>query len=149
MCLNKRIQKCEMKRVRKEEREEKGFGLFADENIKKGGYVMEYTGEILQNDPGNEYTMAYKRFNLWVDLSKSNKLAKFINHSCNPNCVNRMWAVKGMPCLCFFAERNIRKGEVITFSYGWTLPAADLSQGLGTMCLCRDDSCIGTIEMVE
>ncbi len=99
MCLNKRIQKCEVKRVRKEERGEKGFGLFADENIKKGEYVMEYTGEIVQNDPGNEYTMAYKRFNLWVDPSKSNKLAKFINQSCNPNCVNKMWAVKGMPRL--------------------------------------------------
>jgi SET domain-containing protein len=48
MCLNKRIQKCEVKRVRKEERGEKGFGLFADENIKKGEYVMEYTGKIVQ-----------------------------------------------------------------------------------------------------
>jgi hypothetical protein len=44
MCMNKRIQRCEVKRLRKK-RGEKGFGLFADENIKKGEYVMEFTGK--------------------------------------------------------------------------------------------------------
>jgi hypothetical protein len=145
-CNNKKIQRCEVKMVSKKKLGEKGFGLFADEDISKGEYVIEYIGKIVQKDPGNEYTMKYKEFNLWNDARKSKSLAKFINHSCNPNCVNEMWAVKGIPRLCFFAKRNIHQGEEITFSYGWTLPAVDLSQGLGTTCLCRDDSCLGTIE---
>ncbi len=59
--------------------------------------MIEYTGYIVLNDPNNKYTMMFKEFNLWVDASKSDTLTKFINLSCNPNCVNKMWAVKGMP----------------------------------------------------
>jgi SET domain-containing protein len=143
-CLNKRIQKCEVKKVRKE-RGEKGFGLFADEDIQKGEYMIKYTGKIVYEDPNNGYTMKYKDFDLWVNASKTNTLAKLMNHSCNPNCINKMWAIKGMPRLCFFANRNILKGQELTFSYGWTLTEADLKQK-GTVCLCGADSCNGTIE---
>jgi hypothetical protein len=94
-CLNKRIQKCEVKKVRKE-RGEKGFGLFADEDIQKGEDMIKYTGKNVYEDPDNEYSMKYKDFDLWVDASKMNTLAKLMNHSCNPNCINKMWAVKGM-----------------------------------------------------
>jgi histone-lysine N-methyltransferase NSD2 len=148
-CSNKCIQKGEVKNVRKGQRGEKGFGLFAGEDIQEGEYVIKYIGKITSNDPNNEYTMMYKEFNLWVNASKSDTLAKFINHSCNPHCVNKMRAVKGMPRLCFFANRDILKGEEITFSYSWTLLAVDSDQGLETVCLCRDDSCIRTIEKVD
>ena len=49
----------------------------------------------------------------------------------------------------FFADRDIHKGEELTFNYGWTLPAADLKWGLATKCKCGEISCIGTIEMEE
>jgi SET domain-containing protein len=122
---NKRIQKGKVNQVRKE-REEKGFGLFADEDIQKGENIIEYTGKNVYKDLDNKYTMMYKDFNLWVDASKMNTLAKLVNHSCGPNCVNEMWAVKGMPRLCFFSNRNILKGQELTFGYGWTLLEADL-----------------------
>ena len=143
-CSNKRIQRCKVKKVKKK-RVEKGFGLFADEDIQKGEYVIEYIGKIMNKDPENEYGMKYKDFCLWVDGSKKNALAKRINHSCDPNCANHMWAVKGMPRLCFFANRNIVKGQELTFSYGWTLPKKDLKRK-GTVCLCGAKSCSGTIE---
>ena len=143
-CSNKRIQRCKVKKVKKK-RVEKGFGLFADEDIQKGEYVIEYIGKIMNRDPENEYGMKYKDFCLWVDGSKKNALAKRINHSCDPNCANHMWAVKGMPRLCFFANRNIVKGQELTFSYGWTLPKKDLKRK-GTVCLCGAKSCSGTIE---
>jgi hypothetical protein len=143
-CSNKRIQRCKVKKVKKK-RVEKGFGLFADEDIQKGEYVIEYIGKIVNKDPENEYGMKYKDFHLWVDGSKKNALAKRINHSCDPNCANHMWAVKGMPRLCFFANRNIVKGQELTFSYGWTLPKKDLKRK-GTVCLCGAKSCSGTIE---
>ena len=143
-CSNKRIQRYKVKKVKKK-RVGKGFGLFADEDIPKGEYVIEYIGKIVNKDPKNEYGMKYKDFPLWVDGSKTNALAKRINHSCNPNCANHMWAIKGMPRLCFFANRNIFKGQELTFSYGWTLPKKDLKRK-GTVCLCGEKSCSGTIE---
>ncbi len=94
-----------MKKVRKE-RGEKGFSLFADEDIQKGEYVIEYTGKIVHEDPDNEYTMKYKGFDLWVNPTKTSGLAKFMNHSCNPNCVSQMWAIQGISWLCFFCEEE-------------------------------------------
>ncbi len=143
-CSNKRIEKCEVKKVRKE-RGEKGFSLFADEDIQKGEYVIKYTEKIVYKDPNNKYTMKYKGFDLWVDPTKTSGLAKFMNHSCGSNCVNQMWAVQGIAQLCFFAKRKILKGQELTFSYGWTLPKEDLKQK-GTVCLCGAKSCNGTIE---
>jgi hypothetical protein len=143
-CSIKRIQRCKVKKAKKK-RVEKGFGLFADEDIQKGEYVIEYIGKIVNKDPENEYRMKFKDFHLWVDGSKKHALAKRINHSCDPNCANHMWAIKEMPRLCFFANRNIVKGQELTFSYGWTLPKKDLKRK-GTVCLCGAKSCSGTIE---
>ncbi len=53
-----------------EEKSRKGFGLFADEDIQKGEYVIEYNGKIVNKDPKNEYGMKYKDFHLWVNGSK-------------------------------------------------------------------------------
>ncbi len=107
--------------------------------------MIKYIEKIMYKDPNNEYGMTYKDFDLWIDGSKTKVLAKCMNHSCNPNCVNDMWAVKGMPRLCFFANRKIIKGQELTFSYGWTLPEEDL-KWKGTVCLCGVKSCNGTIE---
>jgi SET domain-containing protein len=116
---------------------------------KKGECVIKYIGQIVGKDPSNAYTMKYQYFDIWVDASKKSYdtcLTKYINHSCNPNCKNVMWAMKEMPWLCFFATRDIKMGEEITFDYGWTLSEASLNRGLGTKCLCREKDCSGTIE---
>ncbi len=98
-CYSKRIQKWEVKKVRKK-RKEKGFGLIADEDIQKGEYVIESIWKIVYEDPDNEYGMKYKDFDLWFDASKTKALAKCMNHS------NDMWAINGMPRLCFFEQEN-------------------------------------------
>lgn len=148
-CSNKCIQNGIVKNVFKTKKGEKGFGLVAGEDIKNGEYVIEYIGRIVPEDPDNAYTMKYKYFDLWVDASEKSYdtcLAKYINHSCNPNCENLMWAVKGRPRLCFYATRDIKMGEEITSDYGWTLSEASLSRGFGTKCLCGEKDCRGTIE---
>ncbi len=45
-CSNKRIQRYKVKKVMKK-RVEFGFGLFADEDIQKGEYVIKYIGKIV------------------------------------------------------------------------------------------------------
>jgi SET domain-containing protein len=64
------------------------MGFVADEVIAMGEFVIKYTGNIDSDNPKNIYVMMYKGMKLWIDPSKLNTLAKYMNHSCNPNCKN-------------------------------------------------------------
>jgi SET domain-containing protein len=107
-----------MEKDGKEEKKGKGYGLIAMEDIEKDDFIIKYMGDIVYEDPMNEYRMRSKGMNLWINASRKETLSKYMNHSCIPNCVNEMWGVKGMPRLCFFANRNIKSGEELTFNYG-------------------------------
>ncbi len=97
-CVNKRIQKIEWKKVERRERKGKGYGLIALENIEKDDFIIKYISKIVYKDPKNEYGMKIMGMKLWIDPSKMETApAKYMNHSCIPNCVNKMWGVKGMP----------------------------------------------------
>ena len=86
---------------------------------------------------------------LWINPSKMETApAKYMNHACIPNCVNEMWGFKGMPRVCFFANRKIKSGEELTFNYGWELLVTgklDLKKR-GTECLCGAENCFGNFE---
>lgn len=94
-----------------------GRGLFAGETIPKGACVLEYTGRPVSE--AEQYSDHGKYF-FWVSKSKmidgnirSNR-ARFINHSCKPNCEadgpsGRIFII----ALC-----KINEGEELTFDYG-------------------------------
>ncbi len=66
----------------------KGEGLFADEDIKKCEYIIEYVGQIKYSHNGSIYNMEYSDIDLLIDgKGKKGNASKFINHSCNPNCI--------------------------------------------------------------
>ena len=48
---------------------------------------------------------------LTVDARKKGNLARFINHSCDPNCGVEKWMVEGQPRIGIFALRNLEVGE--------------------------------------
>lgn len=52
-----------------------------------------------------------------IDARYVGGIARFANHSCNPNCNVERWEVAGETCCGLFANRAIRPGEEITFSY--------------------------------
>jgi hypothetical protein len=104
-CLNKRIQKCKVKKVRKE-RGEKGFGLFADEDIQKGEYIIEYTRKIVYKDPDNKYTMKYKDFDLWVDASKKKYTCKVNESQLRPKLHKQNVGHQGNATIVFFCEQE-------------------------------------------
>jgi SET domain-containing protein len=124
------------------------MSLFADEDIMMGEFVIKYTGDITSKDPKNKYTMKYRGIKLWIDGSKSNTLGKYMNHGHNPNCENVIWAIKGMPRLCFFARKEIKKDDKLTFHYGWTLRVNNLEElkVLGTPCHRKGANCPHVIE---
>ena len=87
---------------RKPKREQgRGWGLIAVEKIGKGDLVQEYVGEVVDaetkedilkkwardhpNDP-NFYVMSLSK-GWFIDAREVANLSRFINHSCDPNCV--------------------------------------------------------------
>ena len=56
-----------------------------------------------------------------VDAALYGNVAHFINHSCEPNLsIYNVWIDcldPNLPRLCFFAARDIARGEEITFDY--------------------------------
>lgn len=55
-----------------------------------------------------------------VDATLSGGLARYINHSCNPNCVTEIVEVDREYRIIIFAKRRINRGEEV--SSPWTIP---------------------------
>lgn len=94
-----------------------GFGLFADEDIPKDVYIIEYCGPILTNAQANEKGGKYLfKINTrkTIDGSGRQNTARYINHSCKPNCD----AVIDGSRIFIESRRKIKKGEEITYHYG-------------------------------
>ena len=114
----------------------KGFGLFADENIEKGDFVCEYIGNIITKNEAEQkihfnlinqkpnYILQLKEeypniiISTYIDSEKYGNLARFINHSCEPNLDFEIIRINSfIPHCAFFANKKILAGEEITFSY--------------------------------
>ncbi|CAK7341531.1 unnamed protein product [Dovyalis caffra] len=145
----------------------KGWGLFADQMICQGQFICEYAGELLTTEEARRRQQSYDelasggqfssallvvrehlpsgkaclRINL--DATRTGNVARFINHSCDGgNLTTRLVRNSGslLPRLCFFASRNIKEGEELTFSYG---EMRVRSKGL--QCFCGSSCCFGTL----
>lgn len=101
----------------KARRSSAGLGLFAQEPIRKGTMVIEYTGELITNDEADRRGGKYL-FNVgskWtVDGKGRENTARYINHSCRPNCEARTKGTR----IFIYAIRNIRPGEELCYDYG-------------------------------
>ena len=85
------------------------------EDVRKGDYIIEYVGKIVDKRPKSIYGMRFTDMNVWIDGTKTESPAKFVNHSCEPNCTLEQWAVDGLPRMCFFAIEDIKSGDELTF----------------------------------
>ncbi len=94
-----------------------GCGLFATQNIAKDDYVVEYTGVRIPTSIADTLKTRYL-FDLedgWtIDGSVRSNKARWMNHSCDPNCVSDLCEGRVM----LFALRDIEIGEELTFDYG-------------------------------
>lgn len=93
------------------------MGLFARTPIKKGEFVLEYTGKIVPTEVADTLGTRYL-FDLedgrTIDGSPRSNEARWINHSCRPNC--EAFLEDGH--INIYAERSIAAGEELTFDYG-------------------------------
>jgi SET domain-containing protein len=95
----------------------RGYGLFARAPMKRGDFILEYTGIRIPTKQADELKTKYL-FEIdehWtVDGSPRTNTARYINHSCKPNCEADV--VDGK--VVIHAARVIFPGEELTMDYG-------------------------------
>ena len=99
------------------------WGVFATERIPKNKRVIHYAGEKISNRESLKRERRYiKQGHIWcfaltqrsvIDAAVGGNDARFINHSCTPNCYIDI--KKGI--IWIRAARTIRRGEELTYDY--------------------------------
>ena len=116
-----------------------GQGLFASQNIKKGTKIIEYTGEKITKPESNKRLARGNNYifelnDRWdIDGSPLDNIARYINHSCDPNCE----VEKTTRSIWIVALRNIKVGEELSYNYGF--------EAKKYRCTCGASNCCGYI----
>ncbi|XP_053546144.1 histone-lysine N-methyltransferase 2B isoform X2 [Bombina bombina] len=120
-----------------------GRGLFCKRNIDVGEMVIEYSGIVIRSVLTDKrekfydskgigcYMFRIDDFDV-VDATMHGNAARFINHSCEPNCYSRVIHVEGQKHIVIFALRSIYRGEELTYDYKF--PIEDANNKLPCNC---------------
>uniref|UniRef100_A0A673LIQ4 [histone H3]-lysine(4) N-methyltransferase n=1 Tax=Sinocyclocheilus rhinocerous TaxID=307959 RepID=A0A673LIQ4_9TELE len=125
-----------------------GLGLFAARDIEKQTMVIEYMGDILRAEVAMRKELLYKAKNRpaymfridserVIDATRSGSPARYINHSCSPNCVAEVVTFERGHKIIISAARRIERGEELCYDYKLT-PVADQSK---IPCHCGAANC--------
>jgi len=132
-----------------------GTGVFATFNIPKNTKIIQYIGDKVTKAEGDrrsaerikKYLNKKNEGSVYIfELNKKydvdgyplyNK-ARYINHSCSPNCEveiikNEIW---------ISSIKSIKKGEELNYDYGYPFDKEDFSDHI---CKCNSKKCIGYI----
>ncbi|KAJ4827238.1 hypothetical protein Tsubulata_015200 [Turnera subulata] len=129
------------------------LGLYTSRFISRGEMVVEYVGEIVglrvADKRENEYQsgrkLQYKSACYFfridkehiIDATRKGGIARFVNHSCLPNCVAKVISMRNDKKVVFFAERDIYPGEEITYDYHFNHE----DEGKKIPCFCNSKNC--------
>jgi len=130
-----------------------GRGVFAVAPIRKGTRILEYLGERMSHaaadkryedhDESDNHTFLFiVDKHTVIDAGVGGNDARFINHSCDPNCI----AVEEDGRIFIEALRNIQPGAELTYDYAYerTGDHTDEDEAL-YVCRCGAKNCRGTI----
>jgi SET domain-containing protein len=100
-----------------------GWGVFAREPINKNKRIIDYAGELIDHKKSYKRETKYlNRGEIWCftvnrrwvrDAYVGGNNARFINHSCTPNCYSQIIGRTIWIC----ASRRIKPGEELTYDY--------------------------------
>lgn len=133
-----------------------GKGVFAKRKIQRGTRIIEYLGDritherlmldIEEGQPFNVYIFGLSQ-HLLIDGNRNGNEARFINHSCDPNCEAYIFGDQ----VFIYAMRDITRGEELTFDYNLTA-ALDKKTKIDPSvfaCTCGAPNCRGTMMAVR
>lgn len=117
-----------------------GMGGFARRDIRRGKRIVEYVGIKLskakaQTELHQQNVYIFTLDDTYdVDGSVAWNPARFLNHSCNPNC--EVEIVRGR--IWIYALRDIKAGEELTYNYSY-----DFEDYENRPCNCGTPNCVG------
>lgn len=129
-----------------------GFGAFASRKIRKGERIIEYVGERVsskeadaryENAPPDSIVLLFVvDAKTTVDAGVGGNDARFINHSCDPNCDPEI--ERGH--IYIDAIKDIYPGEELTYDYNLTREGRD-GPDVETeyACHCGSANCRGSM----
>ncbi|KAK9407230.1 histone-lysine N-methyltransferase 2D [Crotalus adamanteus] len=105
-----------------------GLGLYAAKDLEKHTMVIEYIGTIIRNEVANRREKIYEEQNRGIYMFRINNEhvidatltggpARYINHSCAPNCVAEVVTFDKEDKIIIISSRRIPKGEELTYDY--------------------------------
>ncbi|ODN04290.1 Histone-lysine N-methyltransferase trithorax [Orchesella cincta] len=105
-----------------------GRGLYARCDMEKGDIIIEYAGELIRPSLTDLREKYYESRGIGcymfrindtevIDATLKGNAARFINHSCEPNCEAKTVRILGKNHILIFALRKIFKGEELTYDY--------------------------------
>ncbi|KAL3418213.1 SET domain-containing protein [Phlyctema vagabunda] len=128
------------------------WGLYAMENIPMNDMIIEYVGEkvrqqvadlretrYLKSGIGSSYLFRIDD-NTVVDATKKGGIARFINHSCMPNCTAKIITVEKSKRIVIYALRDIAQNEELTYDYKFEREIGATDR---IPCLCGTAACKG------
>ncbi|CAL2036560.1 unnamed protein product [Caenorhabditis brenneri] len=129
-----------------------GLGLYAKKAISMGEYIIEYKGEVIRSEvcevrekryiAQNRGVYQFRIDENWVvDATMSGGVARYINHSCDPNCSTEILPTGGGPSnqkIIIMANRPISEMEELTYNYNFDLE--DPTDKIP--CLCGAPNCV-------
>ena len=130
-----------------------GRGVYARTHIPKGTRLIEYTGERISNVEADrryddEKMRRHHTFlfilnsRSCIDAAVGGNIARFINHSCDPNCV--AW-IEGRH-IWIDALRDIKAGEELNYDYGLIIDEPYTKKLKAEYpCWCGSTNCRGTL----
>uniref|UniRef100_A0A0X3PJK8 Histone-lysine N-methyltransferase 2C n=1 Tax=Schistocephalus solidus TaxID=70667 RepID=A0A0X3PJK8_SCHSO len=120
-----------------------GFGLFAARDLEQNTIVIEYIGELIRLELANKREKEYEarnrgiymfrlEDNTVIDATMCGGPARYINHSCQPNCFTEYVNFNDEGHIVIVTKRKIDKGEELTYDYQFDLE--DKTNKLPCLC---------------
>jgi uncharacterized protein len=136
-----------------------GRGVYAARKIKEGETIIEYRGERITwkeadrrppsdpDDPNHTFFFSLDDGRHVIDANVGGNAARWINHSCEPNCETEE---TGDGRVYIQAIRDIRRGEELLYDYSLIVDER-LTPTLKRQyeCRCGSDDCRGTMLAIK
>ena len=157
-CSNRPFQHLPQPKVKVQLTENRGYGLFLQQDVFEGDFIVEYMGEIVDEEECTRRLLACKgknepNFYLMeitpsqiIDARFCGNNARFINSSCHPNCETQRWvdASTNETRVGIFATEDIKSGTELTYDYNFAHFGGEGTTSF--TCFCGHPMCKGTLD---